>query len=299
MRSRYIQSDVREDIMIAGIIRLQHLKYILPALFIGISIFFVKVSLAIQLTWFILCTMIPTFYFLAKLDLVLARQKKYRKITNLIPEQLLSDLIRPKEGDVVISYESGARAVLLRVESISRRLIGDDKYDQDIDTWGNVCAKLHEEGIVFEEITDWMVPETIYELDVKEQEYYERYGDDPERLEKALRKIKYYKSLKIPVCQYHLKLITFNNKTNLLSLVQEITDEAKKAGLHMELLSAEMAYDFANKQINPFGERSSIEEKIQEESKLIQLINVWFSTRKASAENRLYKKRQLKKLKER
>lgn len=298
MRQRYIQADIREDALLGGVVRPQHLKYVLPACFVGIFMMLFPFPIILRIILLCLIPGTTVIVLFLRIDQAIMRFRRYRQITTKIPYALIKDMITPELADVVIRYESGVRGLLLKVESISRELLGDQEYDRQVDLWGSVCGRIHEAGVVLIEITDWRILDQTPVLDRMEEKHCSRYKNDPEMLQRAMERIDYYKSLKLPQCQYHVLLLTTNPKVNLLALYDEMQQKAISSGLNMEILSAEYAYELARKQLMPFGERSSIDEEVPEDPKWIQLLKVWiaaYGDMKSGRDNRLIRKKKLKK----
>ncbi|MEW9124335.1 MAG: hypothetical protein AB2421_16610, partial [Thermotaleaceae bacterium] len=135
---------------------------------------------------FILIPSTTTIVLYIEIDQAFRKFKKYRKITNYVPEKLLKDIVKPKDEEVIISYESGAKGVLLKVTSISRELLSDNEYDHHADVWTQINGILHENDVVWEEITDWMEPKKQARVQVMEKQFKERFKDNPKMLEKAM-----------------------------------------------------------------------------------------------------------------
>lgn len=297
MRERYIQADIREDALLAGIVRTEHIKYVLAASALGVILFILPFPMLLRFFFLLSIPGMTTIALFLRLDQAIFRWRKYRKITNRVPLELLKDYKPPALEDVEISYESGARGILLAVDTVSREMLSDGELDWHADLWSQLCGQLHREGITVLQITDWMVPPSQPELDYLESKYRERYSfssGSTDNLLKALGRVDYYRSLALPQSHYYVLLLTWNPKTDLAKVAKWVSSFGGRLGLSFEVLSARTAIKLSEIQIAPFGERSSIDEEITEDPKLLQLVKIWANTindMKSSRDNRLVQRR--------
>lgn len=300
MRERYIQADIREDAMLAGIVRTEHLKYVLAATAVGVLLFILPFPLLLRFFFLLFIPGVTAVVLFLRLDQAIFRWRKYRKISNKVSLDLLKDYKPPSSEDIEIKYENGVRGVLLAVSSINRELTSDDEKDRDADSWADLCRRLHKAGVSITQITDWVTPPIYPELDYLENKYRNKHANSV-NLNKALKRVDYYRTLVFPQAHYHILLSTWNSNVNLAKEAREMIQAAKQIDLSMEILSAQVAIRFSHLQMAPFGERSSIDEEIIEDTKWVQLLKIWSNTiddMKTSKENRLIQKKKPEKKKQ-
>lgn len=293
MRERYIQADIREDALLAGVIRIEHIKYVFASAVLGVLLFVFPFPLPLRFFFLIFIPGLTTIVLFLRVDQAVSRWRKYRQITNKVPLKLLKDCKSPAPGDIEIRYESGARGIVLAVDTVSRELMSDNELDWHADLWTEVCGQLHREGINILQITDWMVPPRQPELDYLENKYLERHGGSA-NLPKALGRVEFYRSLALPQCHYYILLLTFNPRADLAKAAKRVASIGSRIGLTFNVVSAQTALKISEIQIVPFGERSSIDEEMAEEPRWLQLVKIWVHTindMKSSRDNRLVQRR--------